>query len=47
MKILPVGAEILPADGSTDSKQRDMTKLNFSFRNFVKAPKIYSYFYLC
>ena len=47
MKILPVGAEFLPAYGSTDSKQTDMTKPKFAFRNFVKAPKIYSYFYVC
>jgi len=36
MKIHPVGAEFLRADGRTD-----MTKLIVAFRNFVKAPQIY------
>ena len=35
MKILPVGAEFLPAaDG-----QEDITQLVANFRNFLKAPK--------
>jgi hypothetical protein len=35
MKIRPVGAEMLHADGRTD-----MTKLIVVFRNFANAPKI-------
>ena len=34
MKIRPVGAELLHADGQTD-----ITKLIVAFRNFAKAPK--------
>ena len=34
MKIHPVGAELLHADGQTE-----MTKLVFAFRNFVNVPK--------
>ena len=34
VKICPVGAELLHADG-----QKDMTKLTVVFRNFVKAPE--------
>jgi hypothetical protein len=34
MKIHPIGAELLNADGQTD-----MTKLIVAFRNFVNAPK--------
>jgi hypothetical protein len=34
MKIRPVGADLLHADGRTD-----MTKLNVSFRNIANAPK--------
>jgi hypothetical protein len=34
MKIRPMGAELLHADGQTD-----MTKLLDTFRNFAKAPK--------
>jgi len=34
MKIRPVGAELLHADGQTD-----MPKQIDAFRNFVKAPK--------
>jgi hypothetical protein len=33
MKILPVGAELINADGRTD-----MTKLKVAFRDFAKAP---------
>jgi hypothetical protein len=33
MKIRPVGAELLHADGQTD-----MTKLIVAFRNFANAP---------
>jgi hypothetical protein len=39
MKIRPVGAELLNADGRTDG-QTDMTKLIVAFRNFSKTPKI-------
>jgi len=35
MKIRPVGAEFLHADGRTE----DITKLIAAFRNFSKAPK--------
>jgi hypothetical protein len=34
MKIYPVGADLLRADGKTDRK-----KLVVVFRNFIKAPK--------
>ena len=34
MKIRPVGAELLHADGRTD-----MTKLTVALRHFAKAPK--------
>jgi len=34
MKIRPVGAGLLHADGQTD-----MTKLRVAFRNFANAPK--------
>ena len=34
MKISPVGAEMLHADGRTD-----MTKLTVAIKNFAKAPK--------
>jgi hypothetical protein len=34
MKIRPVGADLLHADGLTD-----MTKLTVAFRNFANAPK--------
>jgi hypothetical protein len=34
MKIRPVGAELIHADGRTD-----MTKLTVAFRHFAKAPK--------
>jgi len=34
MKIRPVGAELLHADGRTD-----ITKLIIAFRNFANAPK--------
>jgi hypothetical protein len=36
MKIHPVGAEMLHADGQTS-----MTKVTFAFRNSVNAPKCY------
>jgi len=36
MKIRPVGAEFLHADGQTDTV---MTKLIVTFRNFANAPK--------
>jgi len=39
MKICPVGAELLHADGPTD-RQTDITKLIVAFRNFAKMPKI-------
>jgi len=39
MKIRPVGAEVLSADG-WDSRQTDKTKLIIdAFRNFESAPK--------
>jgi hypothetical protein len=38
MKICPVEAELLQADGRTDG-QTDMMKLIFAFRKFAKAPK--------
>jgi hypothetical protein len=38
MKIRPVGAELLHADGRKDV-QTDMTKLMIAFRSFVNAPK--------
>jgi hypothetical protein len=38
MKICPVGAELLHADGRID-RQTDMTKLIVAFRNFANAPK--------
>ena len=44
MKIRPVGAELVHADGQTD-RQRDMTKLIVSFSNFANAPKIQSVMY--
>jgi len=34
MKMLPVGAELLHADGRTD-----MTKVTVAFKNFANAPK--------
>jgi hypothetical protein len=42
MKICPIGAEVLNADGRTDGQrdgETDMTKLMFAFYNFVNAPK--------
>ena len=39
MKIRPVGAELLHANGQTD-RQTDMTKQIVAFRNFANAPKI-------
>ena len=42
MKIRPVGAELLHADGETGGRtdrQTDMTKPIVSFRNFAKARK--------
>ena len=38
MKIHPVGAMLLSADGRTDG-QRDMTKLIAAFLNIAKGPK--------
>jgi hypothetical protein len=38
MKMHPVGAELLHADGWTDA-QTDVTKLIIAFYNFVSAPK--------
>jgi hypothetical protein len=38
MKINPVVAELLNADGQTD-RRTGMTKLIVAFRNFAKAPK--------
>jgi hypothetical protein len=38
MEILPVGAELLHADGRTDG-QTDMTRLIVAFRNFANAPR--------
>jgi hypothetical protein len=38
MKIRPVGAELLHADGRTD-RQKDMTKLIVTFHNVANAPK--------
>jgi len=35
MEILPVGTELLHADG-----RREMTKLIVAFRNFANAPKL-------
>jgi len=37
MKISPVGAGLLHADGSTG--QTDMTKLKDAFRDFTEAPR--------
>jgi hypothetical protein len=39
MKIHPVGAELLHADGRSD-RHTDMTELIVDFRNFEEAPKI-------
>jgi len=39
MKIRPVAAELLHADGQTDGGQTDMTKLIVVFRDFANAPK--------
>ena len=42
MKIRPLGAELLHADGRTDGRTdrpTDMTKLVFTFRNFANAPE--------
>ena len=42
VKIRPVGAELLRADGRTDKTDRQtdsMTKLAVAFRNFLDAPK--------
>jgi hypothetical protein len=38
MKISPVGAELLHAEGRTDGRT-DMTKLRVAFRNFANASK--------
>jgi len=38
MKIRPVKADLLHADGRTD-RQTDMTELIVVFRNFANAPK--------
>jgi hypothetical protein len=38
MKIRPLGAELLNADGRTD-RETNTTKLVFAFRRFVNAPK--------
>lgn len=38
MKIFPVGAEVIHADGLTD-KQTDMTMLIVTYRTFANAPK--------
>jgi len=38
MKLRPVGAELLHADGRTDG-QTDMTKLIVAFLNFANAPE--------
>jgi hypothetical protein len=38
MKMHPVGAELLHADGWTDA-QTDMAKLIIAFRNSASAPK--------
>ena len=38
LKIRPVGADLLHADGQTDGRE-DMTKLTVAFRTFSKAPK--------
>jgi len=41
VKIRPVGAELFHADKQTDSpsdKQKDMTKLIVTFRNFAPTP---------
>jgi hypothetical protein len=43
MKIRPVGAEQLHADGRAD-RQTDITKLIVAFRNFANAPKNGSFF---
>jgi hypothetical protein len=40
MKIRPVGAELLHADGHTQTDgQTNMTGLMVTFRNFAHAPK--------
>jgi hypothetical protein len=38
IKILPVGAELLHADGDKD-RQTDMMKIIVDFRNFARTPK--------
>ena len=38
MKIVPLGAELLYADGRTDG-QTDITKLIVDIRSFTKYPK--------
>jgi len=42
MKIRPMGAELLYADGQTD-----VTNLIFAFRNFANAPLSVIYFSVC
>jgi hypothetical protein len=39
MKNLPVRAELFYADGRTDGRQTEMTKLTVAFRNSANAPK--------
>jgi len=39
MKIRPVGAELFHADGRTDRRTTDMTKLIFAFCTFANSPK--------
>jgi len=42
MKIRPLGAELLHADGRTDGRtdrQTDMTNVIVIYRNFAKAPR--------
>jgi len=39
LKICPVGAEVLHADGQTDGSE-DVTKLVVAFRTFSKSPKV-------
>jgi len=44
MKIRPVGAGLLYADGKTDGqtvRRADVTKLRVAFRNFTNATKNY------
>ena len=43
IKICPVGAELIRADGRTDGRT-DMTKLIVAFRNFANAPKSSTFF---